>query len=204
MTAQEREEMILSNKPLVLNIAKKYAIVTHTCAVIDFDDLIQEGELALIKAVDRFDPTLGFKFSTLAYPYISGNIQKFVDKNISQWHRPRNGKGYYPIPVETSMDALRSGNGNENDMSNEEGVEDEAYNLLECKILIEQSAHSKKEARACMASIFEGMTQNEIAAELNVTQVQVCRLIKRTLDRVREEKKTKRFKRKTKLKLKGD
>lgn len=191
MTAQEREEMILSNKPLILNIAKKYAIVTHTCAVIDFDDLIQEGELALIKAVDCFDPTLGFKFSTLAYPYISGSIQKFVDKNISQWHRPRNGKGYYPIPMETSMDMPSPGNGDKNDMSNEEGAEDEAYNLLECKILIEQVSHSEEEARACMASIFEGMTQNEIAAELNVTQVQVCRLIKRTLNRIRKEKKQK-------------
>ena len=203
MTAQEREEIILSNKPLVLNIAKKYAIVTHTCAVIDFDDLIQEGEVAIIKAVDCFDPTLGFKFSTIAYPYISGDIQRFIDMNVSQWHRPRGPQGYYPIPVETSMDAPRPGNSDENDMSNEEGAEDEAYNLLECKILIEQIANSKEEARACMASIFEGRTQNEIAAELNVSQVQVSRLINRTLNRVRKEK-TKRSKCKTKSKLKGD
>lgn len=199
MTAQEREEMILSNKPLIISIAKKYAVITKTCAVIDFDDLIQEGEIALIKAVDCFDPTLNFKFSTLAYPYISGSIQRFVDKNISQWHRPRNGLTWYPIPVETSMDTPRP----DNDLSNEKGTKDEAYNLLECKIFIEQIAHDKKEARACIAYIFEGMTQAEIAAELNVTQVQVSRLIKRTLDRVRKEK-TKRFRCKTQSKLKGD
>lgn len=199
MTAQEREEMILANKPLVMVIAKKYATVTHTCAVIDFDDLIQEGEVALIKAVDCFDPTLGFKFSTLAYPYISGGIQRFVDMNISQWHRPRNGLTWSPIPVETSMDAPRPGNGDENDMFNETGTEDDEFKLLECKILIEQSSNSKDEARACIAHIFEGMTQNEIAAELNVTQVQVSRLIKRTLARLRKEK-TKKSKCKTKIK----
>lgn len=193
MTAQEREKMILENKGLVLNVAKKYSSITHTCAVIDFDDLIQEGELALIKAVDAFDPTLGFKFSTLAYPYISGSIQTFVDKNISQWHRPRNGPGYYPIPVETSMDAPRD------EMSNEAGTENDEFKLLECKILIEQISNSKDEARACIAHIFEGMTQNEIAAELNVTQVQVSRLIKRTLARLRKEK-TKKSKCKTKIK----
>lgn len=204
MTAQEREEMILANKPLVMVIAKKYSIITHTCAVIDFDDLVQEGEVALIKAVDAFDPTLGFKFSTLAYPYISGNIQKFVDKNISQWHRPRNGQGYYPIPVETSMDAPRSRQRDDNEMFNETGTKDDEFKLLECKILIEQSSNSKDEARACIAHIFEGMTQAEIAAELNVTQVQVSRLIKRTLARLREEK-TKKSKCKTKIKkLKGD
>lgn len=180
MTAQEREEMILSNKPLIMSIAKKYAIITKTCAVIDFDDLIQEGEVALIKAVDCFDPTLNFKFSTLAYPYISGSIQRFVDMNISQWHRPRNGVTWCPIPIETSMDAPRP--------DNEKGAKDEAYNLLECKIFIEQIAHDKKEAQACIAYIFEGMTQVEIAAELNITQAQVSRLIKRTLDRVRKEK----------------
>src|SRR5574344_242267 len=120
MTAQEREEMILANKPLVMVIAKKYSSITHTCAVIDFDDLIQEGELALIKAVDAFDPTLGFKFSTLAYPYISGNIQKFVDKNISQWHRPREGSNYATIPVETSMDAPRLSQ-RDDEMSNKTG-----------------------------------------------------------------------------------
>src|SRR5574344_1945300 len=166
MTAQEREEMILANKPLVMVIAKKYSIITHPCAVIDFEDLVQEGEVALIKAVDAFNPTLGFKFSTLAYPYISGNIQKFVDKNISQWHRPRGPQGYYPIPVETSMDASRR-----NEMFNETGTEDDEFKLLECKILIEQISNSKDEARACIAHIFEGMTQNEIAAELNVSQV---------------------------------
>lgn len=36
MTAQEREKMILANKGLVLNVAKKYSIITQTCAVIDF------------------------------------------------------------------------------------------------------------------------------------------------------------------------
>lgn len=202
MTAQEREEMILANKPLVIVIAKKYAAVTHTCAVIDFDDLIQEGELALIRAVDAFDPTLGFKFSTLAYPYISGNIQKFVDKNISQWYRPREGSNYAPIPVETSMDAPRLSQ-RDDEMSNKTGAEDDKFKLLECKILIEQISNSKDEARACIAHIFEGMTQNEIAAELNTTQVQVSRLIKRTLTRLRKEK-TKKSKCKTKSKLKGD
>lgn len=204
MTAQERETMILENKPLIISIAKKYSIVTHTCAVIDFDDLIQEGEVALIKAVDAFDPTLGFKFSTLAYPYISGNIQKFINKNISQWHRPRNGQGYYPIPVETAMDAPRLSQRDDDEMSNETGAEDDEFKLLECKILIEQISNSKDEARACVAHIFEGMTQNEIAEELNVTQVQVSRLIKRTLARLRKEK-TKKSKCKTKIKkLKGD
>lgn len=47
-----------------------------------YDDLFNEGVLALIKAVERFDPSRGHKFSTFAMPYITGKIQQyFRDKH---------------------------------------------------------------------------------------------------------------------------
>src|SRR3989338_8768803 len=54
-----REQMIRSNLRLVISIAKRY---NHLG--IPLSDLIEEGNIGLMRAVDKFDPTKGFRFST--------------------------------------------------------------------------------------------------------------------------------------------
>ena len=44
---------------------------------VDYDDLYQVGALALVKAVERFDPKKGFEFSSFATPTILGEIKKY-------------------------------------------------------------------------------------------------------------------------------
>jgi RNA polymerase primary sigma factor len=56
-----RDRLILANTRLVVSIAKRYQ-----GQGMPFQDLIQEGNLGLMRAVDKFDPSLGFKFSTYA------------------------------------------------------------------------------------------------------------------------------------------
>ena len=56
-----RERLIMANTRLVISVAKKYR-----GQGVPFHDLIQEGNLGLMRAVDKFDPGLGYKFSTYA------------------------------------------------------------------------------------------------------------------------------------------
>ena len=76
--AAARERMILSNLRLVVLIAKRY--VGRGLA---FSDLIEEGNIGLMKAVDRFDPEKGFRFSTYASWWIRQAIERAA---INQGH----------------------------------------------------------------------------------------------------------------------
>lgn len=78
-----REQLVRSNLRLVVNIAKKYAN-----RGMSLGDLIEEGNLGLIKAVDYFDPTRGVRFSTYAAWWIKQSIKRALLENIQPVHIP--------------------------------------------------------------------------------------------------------------------
>jgi len=80
---QAREHLVRSNLRLVVNIAKKYAN-----RGMNLGDLIEEGNLGLIKAVDYFDPERGNRFSTYAAWWIKQSIKRALLSNIQPVHIP--------------------------------------------------------------------------------------------------------------------
>jgi len=69
-----RQRFIHSNLQLVVHIARKYD--KRQNRTLEFMDLIQEGNIGLSRAVDLFDPTRGYKFSTYAYWWIRQGITR--------------------------------------------------------------------------------------------------------------------------------
>jgi len=78
-----REQLVRSNLRLVVSIAKQYADKG-----LPLGDLIEEGNLGVIKAVDYFDPDRGTRFSTYAAWWIKQSIRRALLMNIQPVHIP--------------------------------------------------------------------------------------------------------------------
>ena len=95
LTPQERRDVALgeraerkfvrSNLRLVVSCAKRYSRVTKS---MDLMDLVQEGNIGLITAVHRYDPSMGYKFSTYAYWWIRQGITRAIIKKDRSVHMP--------------------------------------------------------------------------------------------------------------------
>ena len=80
MTA--RDDLINHNIRLVISIAKKFKLQNNK---ITTNDLIQEGVFGLNKAIEKFDVSRGYKFSTYATWWIKQTIKKYLNASVSNF-----------------------------------------------------------------------------------------------------------------------
>jgi len=159
-----RDELILAYRPMVYWLAKKLKVPYST-----YPDLIQEGIVALIGAVDAFDISRNNRFSTFAYYKIRGRMINFLQRVEAK----------APIAVDEEFFA-------EEDMSIS-SVMDQAERS-EWTLDLEQalSRLSERESDIVRALVIEGRMAREVADEINIDISHVYRIRRKALGKLRK------------------
>src|SRR3954470_9513373 len=92
-----RQLLATSNLAFVVAVAKKFANRGAR-----LDDLIQEGNVGLMKAIEHFDPKKNVRFATYAVWWIRAYITRYLKDNRSQ---VRGGESERPVMTDFSLDA---------------------------------------------------------------------------------------------------
>jgi RNA polymerase sigma-B factor len=222
-----REELVDRFMPLARRLAARYAGGAEP-----FDDLVQVASMALVKAVDRFDPSRGTAFSTFAVPTILGELKRhFRDRGWSV-HVPRDvqerilkiEKAHAELPArlghapsvreisealelseEQVLEAMHAAQGHHSislDASSpmSEGEEpsplgerigelDLSFDAVEYGAAIAPALKqiSERDRKVLHLRFVEDLTQSEIAERVGVSQMHVSRILRSTLDFLREQ-----------------
>lgn len=210
------EELCKKHEALVRSVAKRFLNRGE-----EFEDLVQIGSIGLCKAILKFDPELGYKFSTYAVWLISGEIRRHLrDASPIKVSRALKETAH---KAAVAASALRDELGREpniNEIAVRCGIEREEIIMAMDAAREPQSLYEKvgddtelmetiaagnteidnidrialgealkkataQEQRLIALRYFEDKTQSETAQVLGISQVQVSRLEKKTLAKIK-------------------
>lgn len=166
---QSREERIIANKNLVYHLLKNYSIRPD-----DYDDIVQIGMIGLMKAVDTFDESRNFKFTTYAGRVIHNEIRMYFrkskkyTKDISMNTVVGEGKNAEELILEDTIQ--------DNTLAVSEKIEQQEY--IEYVIDIILSQFSRRDTIIFLYQM-SGMKQREIAERLQLSRTYISRIISR-------------------------
>ena len=199
-------DTILDYEGLIYSVINKYP------SRFDHDDLFQAGMLGLVDAYKHFDPSVSVKFSTYAYYYIVGEVNKYIREScslkiskdlinlkkkilqVTDIMTQKLGRVpsslelslYFDVPLEDVDSAIIA--------TDEITSIDEKYDslkyfdninadLLDLHDSIDKL--SDDERNLIIARYYDGMTQNEASKILGISQVQVSRNEAKILKKLR-------------------
>ena len=202
---QACEQMLRENSGLIWSIVRRYY-----GRGVEPDDLYQLGCLGFIKAIKGFDFAFGTQFSTYAVPKIAGEIRRFLrDDGAIKVSRSMREQA---ATIFAAREKLKNTLGREpalSELSEETGFN--AEEIAQCELavaapdslqretgdspedgLIERIALREaidelpeREKMTILLRFFKGLTQEQAARLLGVSQVQVSRLERRALEKLR-------------------
>jgi RNA polymerase sigma-B factor len=221
-----RETLIVRYMPLARQIARRY-----WSSSLAGDELAQVANLALVKAIDRFDPARGRPFEAFALPTILGELRRYFRDSSWAVHVARGAQErskavqdavallsrehgrpptvqqlatYLELSEEEVLDGLqvaqaytagsldapvRDGEeGETTTLASTLGGEDSGYERVETEMLLEDALASltRREQRLLELRFVHELTQSQIGEHLGVSQMQISRLLRSTLVKLRE------------------
>jgi len=205
------DEMVQTHTGLVKTIAVKLSYIYNE----DVEDLIQIGFMGLIKAIRRFEPERGLAFSTYAVPVITGEIKSQLrDQGFVKVSRSLKSDGMMikkaedafilcngrspklsELAQETGLSAERVSEALSamDAMKNTEELEnidlwtnEEEGNIIKMDMIKAINNLPERDRKVIMLRYYKDLTQQQVADVMGLTQVQVCRIEKKSLKNLEE------------------
>jgi len=174
------DKLVKHNLRFVVSIAKKYRSKTD----VSFSDLISEGNIGLIKAAQRFDPSRNIKFSSYAVWWIKASINECIDQY--------KGNCEYNIMDDYQIVNLVDNNNFEDNVNEE--FEKKMTNLQSRQSAIEDLITCLEEREKKIIMLFFGLGNNEreknleeISKEMSLTKERVRQIKDEALIKMRCE-----------------
>jgi len=222
-----RDRAIEQYLPLARRLAARYHRRQEP-----FEDLVQVASLGLVKAVERYDPARGTRFTSFAVPTISGELRRHFRGTAWNLHVPRGVQedaltvrnaisrlthrlGRAPriseLEAETGLDAEAisealharavqatasldqpvGGAGDEGDATLGEliGTDDDGFELAERQADVGPllRALPRRDREVLFLRFARDMTQSEIAERIGCSQMQISRILRRTIGQLSEQ-----------------
>ncbi len=176
------EQDVLDNMGLVYKIAH-FMRPRHMSCLVDFDDLVSEGTLGLINALELWDPEKGAKFSTYAGIRIRGQMLDAHRKSFL--HSRTDQRQGLPFPKYVHLDAASYEDDEElfHDLVPGKFLsEQDLINRLDVTLVWEKMWHRLRAGeKKTVKLIRSGMTQVEASRVLGVTESRVSQIYRRAL-----------------------
>lgn len=219
-----RTQLVERFLPLARSLARRYERGTEP-----LDDLVQVASVALVKAIDRYDPARGYAFSSFAVPTIAGELKRHF-RDHTWMVRPPRGIQEATLRVEdalvrltqqldrspttselaaavgvsdeTILEAMQARSargalslhapqgdpGDALSLQDTLGAEDPDIERAEARAELDRlMSEISPRAREMLRMRFEeDMTQAEIGAAIGISQMQVSRILRQTIAKLRE------------------
>jgi len=168
---QAREQIIQANTRLVISVVKQFVTPQHS-----FDELLSDGLLSLMQAVDKYDFARGFRFSTYAYRAISRNVfRRITDQK-------RNAKRLALATEEVMAQVPDRDAASASDDVAWDQLYDQINEGLSC---LDARERFIVEGRFQLSGQRKGRTFQSLADELGISKERVRQLMQRAMGKLR-------------------
>lgn len=181
-TPEEIEAYLLDNKGLILALIRPYR------GLDEYEDIMQEAYIGFYKGLQAYNPDHGVLLTTFAYSCARNQVKMYMRKANAK----SRGAGERPMSLDT-------GDGSEDykpDMllgqvmadGPQIDIEDEIYKDTVTKAAI--SIVNKvldRDSRIIVYRFMQCVSQSKTAEELSISQAQVSKLLRRSIERIKEE-----------------
>lgn len=179
------------------------------------EDMIQIGYIGLFKAAERFDESRGLAFSTYAVPMITGEIRSQLrDRGAIKVSRGLKADAFAVRKAENELTARSGSSPKVSELAAETGlsaervrealaaadamknfeeydkanlwVDNENSTVAHIDLKSSLSLLSPKQRQLIILRYFKDMTQQQVAGVMGISQVQVCRIEKKTLNELKK------------------